>query len=792
MIFHPVSRRSLLKAFMAAGLPMMPVARAVAEAVNSKDACTWCACVINCGQRCALRVFSHNGQVIRIETDNTQPDTLGPRQLRACQRGRSMRERIYSPDRLRFPMKRVGERGEGKFERISWDEALDTIAKEWTRIKNQYGNDSIYWQYCSGQQSRVSSRRAWQRLMNLMGGYLQYYGSYSNAQGAAAFPKTYGGRPSSLPSEIANAELYVLFGNNPSVTRPSGGGKGFQIDAALTRHRPKKIIVIDPAFTDTCTARADQWIPIRPGTDAALISALAYEFITNGWIDQAFLDRYCVGFDEKTLPKSAPAKSDYKSYILGAGPDGTAKTPEWAAPITGIPVDVIRSFAREMAMTKPLFVSQGWGPQRQANGEATCRAIAMVPILLGQVGLPGTNTGAHEGNTSFPAVYLPIGKNPVKATIPVYMWTDAILRGPEMTRRNSALHGAEKLRTGIKMIVNSGGNTMINQHGDCNWTDKVLRDTSKCEFILVCDNMMTPSARYADILLPDTLGPETNDAACQGGSHGDVACMLAIQEAVKPMYDQKSSFEICRLLAAKLGLEEKFTEGRSQMGWVKWCYEETRKKVPQLPDFATFWKDGMAKVWGYRKDPIALEAFRKDPMKHPLKTPSGKIEIYSEQLARETADWEIPEGDVISPIPIFYRTWDMPGDPEGKAFPLQCFGFHGHGRIHSTFHNLPKLRYLHPDMVVMNPIDAEARGIKDGEKVVVFNRRGGVMLPARVTPRIMPGVITIPQGAWYKPTMVNGMRIDVGGCINTLAGHRPSAYAKGNAQHNILVEVRKA
>lgn len=624
MIFHPVSRRSLLKAFMAAGLPMMPVARAVAEAVNSKDACTWCACVINCGQRCALRVFSHNGQVIRIETDNTQPDTLGPRQLRACQRGRSMRERIYSPDRLRFPMKRVGERGEGKFERISWDEALDTIAKEWTRIKNQYGNDSIYWQYCSGQQSLVSSRRAWQRLMNLMGGYLQYYGSYSNAQGAAAFPKTYGGRPSSLPSEIANAELYVLFGNNPSVTRPSGGGKGFQIDAALTRHRPKKIIVIDPAFTDTCTARADQWIPIRPGTDAALISALAYEFITNGWIDQAFLDRYCVGFDEKTLPKSAPAKSDYKSYILGAGPDGTAKTPEWAAPITGIPVDVIRSLAREMAMTKPLFVSQGWGPQRQANGEATCRAIAMVPILLGQVGLPGTNTGAHEGNTSFPAVYLPIGKNPVKATIPVYMWTDAILRGPEMTRRNSALHGAEKLRTGIKMIVNSGGNTMINQHGDCNWTDKVLRDTSKCEFILVCDNMMTPSARYADILLPDTLGPETNDAACQGGSHGDVACMLAIQEAVKPMYDQKSSFEICRLLAAKLGLEEKFTEGRSQMGWVKWCYEETRKKVSQLPDFATFWKDGMAKVWGYRKDPIALEAFRKDPMKHPLKTPSGQ------------------------------------------------------------------------------------------------------------------------------------------------------------------------
>ena len=445
-----------------------------------------------------------------------------------------------------------------------------------------------------------------------------------------------------------------------------------------------------------------------------------------------------------------------------------------------------------MAKTKPLFVSQGWGPQRQANGEETARAVAMVPILLGQVGLPGTPTGAHEGNTSFPAVYLPVGKNPVKATIPVYLWTDAILRGKEMTRRTDALKGAEKLTQNIKMIVNSGGNTMINQHGDCNWTDKVLQDETKLEFVVVCDNMMTPSCRYADILLPDTLGPETNAAACQGGSHGDVAEMLAIQKAVEPRFEEKPSWEICRLIAAKLGLEEKFTEGRTQEEWVRWCYDETRKKVPQLPDFDTFWKNGMAKVWGYRKDPIALEAFRRDPEKHKLKTPSGKIEIYTERLAKETADWKLAEGDVISPIPVFWRTWDMPGDPLAKKYPLQCFGFHGHGRIHSTFHNLPHLRDLHPDVVFMNPLDAEKRGIEDGDTVQVFNDRGIVQLPARVTPRIMPGVITIPQGAWYKPEVINGKRVDVGGCINTLTAHRPSPYAKGNAQHIILVDVRKA
>ncbi len=350
MLETGISRRDLLRSSLAlAGLAMTPLASAVAAAAEDIESFSWCACVINCGQRCPVRCFTKAGKVIRIETDNTLPDaTDAPRQIRACQRGRSMRERIYSPDRLKYPMKRIGKRGEGKFERISWEEAVKTIASEWKRIRDAYGNESIYWQYCSGQQSIVSSRRAWQRLMNLMGGFLKYYGSYSNAQLAAAFPLTYGGRPASLPSVIADAELYVLFGNNPSVTRPSGGGKGYQIDLALSKKRPK-IIVIDPCFTDTATTRADEWVPIRPGTDAALVEALAYEWITKNQVDQAFLDKYCVGYDEKTLPASAPKNADYKSHILGRGPDRIEKTPEWASGITGIPADVIRRLAKEMA-----------------------------------------------------------------------------------------------------------------------------------------------------------------------------------------------------------------------------------------------------------------------------------------------------------------------------------------------------------------------------------------------------------------------------------------------------------
>ncbi len=800
LLEHPLQRRDFLEsaaaigtALTAAGFVPAALSEAVAKAVDDFGEYYWTACVINCGHRCPLRAYVKNKRVIRIETDNTIKDGAKPFQLRACLKGRSMRARLYSPDRLKYPMKRAGERGEGKFERISWDEALETVASNLKRVIETYGNESVYWQYCSGQQSLVNSRSAWWRLLNLMGGYLKYYGSYSTAQISAAFPMTYGGSPSSDISEVANAKLYVTFGGNTSVTRGSGGGRSYQLANALEKGKTR-MIVIDPIYNDTMAGKGEQWIPIRPGTDAALVEGLAYELIRNSWVDQEFLDKYCVGYDEKTLPEGAPAKSDYKSYILGEA-DGIPKTPERASKITGIPVETIIELAREIGTTKPVFFSQGWGPQRQANGEETSRAIAMLPILTGQIGLPGTSTGQAEGNTELKAQYLPTGRNPVKAAIPCFLWTDAIFRGREMDDAHDGLRGlepGEKLGSNIKLIVNSGGNTLINQHGDCNWTDKILRDEKLCEFIVVCDNMMTPSARYADILLPDTLGPETEDIVSGGSSNGDVASIFPMHKAVEPQYEQRPTWEICRGIAAKLGIEEKFTEGKSKMDWIRWCYEETRKNAPELPDFDTFWQKGPQQVFGLRKDMVALSAFRKDPQKSPLKTPSGKIEIYSSRLADIAARWTLPEGDVISALPKFVATWEMPGDEKQKKYPLQCFGYHGHGRIHSTFHHLPNLRSAFPDELLLNPVDAKPRGIENGDLVRVFNDRGAVELAVKVTPRIMPGVCSIPQGAWYAPVKTKDGIVDKGGCINTLTHHRPSPYAKGNAQHTVLVEVVKA
>ena len=273
-------------------------------------------------------------------------------------------------------MKRVGERGEGRFERISWDEALKTVADKLRETVEKYGNESLYWQYCSGQQSLVNSRRAWWRLLNLCGGYLKYYGSYSTAQISAAFPMTYGASPSSDISEIANAKLYVTFGHNPAVTRGSGHGKSWQMTCTREAEggRKPKMIVIDPIYSDTAVAHADEWIPIRPGTDAALVEAIAHELIVHDRVDHAFLAQYCVGYDEGTLPASAPKGSDYKSHILGKGPDGIEKTPEWASRITGVPVETIVRLAEEIGTTKPVFFSQGWAGQRRTDEPCHCDA----------------------------------------------------------------------------------------------------------------------------------------------------------------------------------------------------------------------------------------------------------------------------------------------------------------------------------------------------------------------------------------------------------------------------------
>lgn len=803
MALNQLSRRKFLQTSSLAGalaatdLALPFKALAVPGEKAGEEKVVWSACMVNCGSRCPLRMHVKDNRITYVETDNTGTETYNlDHQVRACLRGRSMRRRVYNPDRLKYPMKRVGKRGEGKFKRISWDEALTEIAQSLRKNIEAYGNESIYLNYGTGTLGGTMTR-SWPpgatmvaRLMNCIGGYLNHYGDYSTAQIAVALDYTYGGgwALGNSMADIENTKLIVLFGNNPAETRMSGGGLTYCIEQAKARSNAK-LIIIDPRYNDTGAGREDEWIPIRPGTDAALVAAMAYVMITENLIDKPFLDKYCVGFDEVTMPTDAPKNGHYKAYILGEGADGIAKTPDWASPITGIPASRIISLAREIATTKPAFIAQGWGPQRRSNGEFISRAIAMLPILTGNVGIHGGNTGARESAYGLPFVRMPTLTNPVQASIPMFLWTDAIVRGPQMTALTDGIRGVEKLSAPIKFIWNYASNCLINQHAQINRTHEILQDESQCEMIVTIDNHLTSTAKYSDILLPDCTASEQMDFALDAYV-ANMNYVIFADQVIQPSFECRNIYQMLSDLAEKLGVKEQFTEGRTQEEWLRHIYAQSREALPELPSFEEFRAQGIFK----KVDPngcfVAYEDFRRDPEKHPLQTPSGKIEIYSSRLAEIAKTWQLAEGDVIDPLPIHVQSFEHYGDPLMEKYPLQLSGFHYKARTHSTYGNVDVLQAANPQEMWINPLDAASRQIKDGDKIRIFNDRGEVRVDAKVTPRIMPGVVGLGEGAWHDADMF-GDKIDHAGCINVLTTQRPSPLAKGNPQHSNLVQVER-
>ena len=761
------------------------------------DQIAWSQCNVNCGGCCVFQWHSRDGKIVYMESDNTGDDAL---QARACLRGRSMRRWLNHPDRLTKPMKRVGKRGEGKFEEISWDEAIDTIASELKRVIDTYGNEAIYKIYGSGMYSATGNPSS--RLLNVLGGCLGGMYDYSTNMLSAALPFLYGEDcgpydnvfASSMTEAELHSDLVVMFGNSPAETRM--GGANIVWDFARVREAVKerggRIVNIDYRLNESSSGHPDEWLPIRPGTDAALASAIAHEWVVNDQIDLEFLHTYCVGYDEETMPESAKGQNkSYRAYLMGEGYDMVEKTPEWAAPITQIPADTIRALANEIAAAEAPFIMQGWGPQRHTNGEDTSRAICMLPILIGKIGLPGTNTGQREAE---PAVALVGGlpslsdKSTVEAAIPVYQWLNAVDHGEEMTATNAGVSGVDKLSCGIKFIWSYAGNCITNQHGDINKVHDILQDESKCEFILVWDTVMTDSAKYADILLPDAMRAEQLNMYTNGYTeyYAGVTVGGPAQEAPG---ECRPSYDVCADIADKFGKRDEFTEGKTQEEWIQELYEAGAAEDADLPSWDEIREQGVYK----RELPpaIGLEAFRNDPEANPLKTPSGKIEIYSEQLADIAATWELEDDEVINPIPVFTPGFQGYGSVTDE-YPLYCAGFHHKSRTHSSFGFIEELEQVARQQLWMNPLDAEPRGIADGDTVAVKSPAGEIRIEAKVTPRIVPGTIGIPQGAWHNADM-DGDRVDTGACVNTLTTFKPTPLAKGNGPaHSIIAQVTKA
>ena len=753
-----------------------------------EETTTWGHCAINCPGRCSLKFHVQDDEVAWVETYTSKDAGFDEVQPRACLRGRTYRRWLANPDRINYPMKRVGKRGEGKFEQISWDEAVDTIASELKRIIDEYGNESVYIPYATGVSSTTA--RSLPRFMNCIGGCLGSYGDYSAMQMEMIVPHTYGasGFSGSTLNAAEDAALILAFGTSPTETRQ--GGAVSHYDWVHLRETTKgKMIYIDPRMNDSVMGRSAEWQPINPGTDAALCSAIAHELIANDLVDKEFLDTYCVGYDEDTMPESAKGQNkSYKDYIMGTGYDMVEKTAEWAAPITGIPAERIKQLAADIAAAEAPFICQGWGPQRHTNGEDTSRAICMLPVLIGKIGLPGTNTGQREAE---PPTYL-VGslpfENPIKTAIPVYQWINAVDHGKEMTATNAGIVGADKLNNDIKFLWNYAGNCITNQHGDINYTHDVLADESKLEFILVWDTVMTDSAKYADILLPDAMRSEQLNMQTQGYSEYYTAVVVGGPAQEAPG-ECRSSYDVCADIADKFGKKDAFTEGKTQEDWIKELYEAGAKADGNMPT----WDE--IKAQGVYKRPlepaIGLVDFRTDPVKNPLSTPSGKIEIYSEQLAEIAATWELEEGDVINPIPVFTPGFQGYGSVTDE-YPLYCTGFHHKSRTHSSFGFIPELEQVARQQLWINPADAESRGIASGDTVAVKSPAGEIRIEALVTSRIIPGTIGIPQGAWHKADM-NGDRVDEGACVNTLTTYRPTPLAKGNGPaHSIIAQITKA
>lgn len=361
------------KALSAEGDDASASADGTSDASGEKE--VWGHCAINCPGRCALKFHVKDGEVLWVDTYAKDSNDLDDPQPRACLRGRSYRRWMNDPDRINYPMKRVEgtKRGDGQYEQISWDEALQTIADKLRSTIDTYGNEAVYINYATG--VSCTTARPLGRLMNLLGGYLGYYGSYSAAQYSWIAPYMWGGGSASPLSVAADADLVLLFGTSPTETRQ--GGAVSHHDWVRTRENTKgKVIFIDPRMSDSVQGHSDQWLPINPGTDAALVAAIAHELIANGQCDLDFLHTYCVGFDEETMPESAKGQNkSYTDYVMGTGYDMVEKTPEWAAPITGIAADKIRELTAEIAGAKSMYVVQGWGNQRRSNGEMSTLAV---------------------------------------------------------------------------------------------------------------------------------------------------------------------------------------------------------------------------------------------------------------------------------------------------------------------------------------------------------------------------------------------------------------------------------
>lgn len=729
-----------------------------------------------------MQVHVRDGRIAHITTDD---GTLSGRgygqhgpdwwQLRSCTRGRAYRAQVYSPDRVLRPMRRIGPRGEARFEPISWDEALATVAGRMREIANRHGPAAIFSGVGAGTSGTLGSAFDLQMLLARLGGFTGGWSAPSDEAAHFAQEYTLGLNDEPGVSDYADgadgadflaSRLILAWGWNPAHTHFGTTTKYFLQQA---RAAGIPFVCIDPVYTDTAAAWGTEWIPIRPGADAAVLMAMAHVILEEGLEDRAFVARCVSGVDA------------YRAQLRG-DTDGVRKDPHWAAAVSDVPADTIAGLARRYAAARPANLVAGYAPGRTSHGEQFHRAALALQALTGNIGRAG---GGAAGNR----VGLPLRYSTV-----VHSWWERFRRDLEVHDADIATikttHLAEVILAGknvdparvgsfrplpsdVRMLYCAAWNP-LNQLPNVNHTVRALQ---ALDFIVVQDQRMTPTARFADVLLPACTMLEREGLAipwreCE--PH-----LLAQAQAIEPLGESRPDGWIFDELARHLGLEP-LRLGRSRRAWL----DELLALDGHAPFAEVVRRGGLRER---RERPwVAFRRNIESPELHPFRTPSGRIELESRALA-EMDFAGTSYGRPVPALPSFLPAAEGPL-PDDAAPPLQLLTTKVQFRCHGTFAGNPLLTELHRAEVWIHPDDARPRGVDEGAEVEVWNARGRTRLHARVTERIKPGVVMIHEGAWLQ---LDADGVDRGGNPNVLTTDEASpagAYAYNSAR----VDLRPA
>ncbi len=687
-------------------------------------------CNKDCGGGCPLVAEMRDGRVVRLR-DNP----LAGRTMKGCPRGYEMPRAVYAPDRILKPLLRSGPRGSGQFREATWPEALDLVANRLAEVRERHGAASTLALagFASGRGALHTTQRLTKRFLALLGGYTEITGGYSSAAADFVTPMVLGTAQAGIDSAtLRHSRLILLWGANPADTR-LGCDTEYHIGQA--RRRGVEVIVLDPRRSATVAKLGTRWIPLRPGTDAALMMAVLYVLLQEGLMDRPFVEAHSSRFEA------------LERHILGAD-DGVAKTPGWAKAICGTPEPVIRELALLYGRTHPTALIPGLSIQRTVGGEEAIRLAIALQLATGNLGQPGGTTGGLTwGKLPTPRMgSMPLPPNSARASVPVVQWPDAVLEGR-----------AGGFPAEVHAIYSVGSNYVV-QGSDLH---KSLRAYRQVDFSVCHEYALTPTALQCDVVLPATTFLEREDIVFPAGGN----YLLYSNQVVPPQGEARNDYEIFCELAERMGLGSSFSEGRSAAQWLEHFLGES-----DVTDVAAFRATGI--FWGAEQERVGLSEFARDPQANPLKTPSGKVEI-------------APAAYAATGSPAVPTCRSLAAD---RGYPLWMVTPHARFRTHSQYETIPWFKRRTPQTLWMSPADAAARGISDGERVLVQSRQGRMRIAAHVTAEIMPGVVCLLQGTW---PVLDAEGTETAGCANVLTSTEPTLPSHGPRTHSVQVEVQK-